>query len=189
VARRGPAAPSPDAAAWWAVAEAEHHRVEGRAGAGRWRAAAAAWDELERPYPGAYCRWRLAEALVAEGHPAEAVDAARQAHRTAARLGALPLQRELELLARRARLDLVGLQPEAADRSAAAGAGLGLTARERQVLQLLARGYTNRQVAAELVISVKTASVHVSHILRKLGVHSRLEAAAVAQRLLGPTWT
>jgi predicted ATPase len=56
-------------------------------------------------------------------------------------------------------------------------------------LPLLARGYTNRQVAAELVISTKTASVHVSHILRKLGVSSRLEAAAVGQRLLGPTWS
>jgi DNA-binding CsgD family transcriptional regulator/tetratricopeptide (TPR) repeat protein len=188
-ARRGPATPSPDAAGWLAVAEAEHDRVKGRAGAERWRAAAAAWDELGRPYPGAYCRWRLAEALVAGGRAAEAVGAARRAHRVAARLGALPLQRELELLARRARLDLVGLRPEDAARGAAADAGLGLTARERQVLQLLARGYTNRQVAAELVISTKTASVHVSHILRKLGVSSRLEAAAVAPRLLGPTWS
>jgi DNA-binding NarL/FixJ family response regulator len=139
--------------------------------------------------PGADCRWRLAEALVAEGHAAEAVGAARQAHRAAARLGALPLRRELELLARRARLDLVGLRPEDAGGPPGAAAGLGLTARERQVLQLLARGYTNRQVAAELVISTKTASVHVSHILRKRCVSSRLEAAAVAQPLLGPTWS
>jgi len=117
------------------------------------------------------------------------VDAARQAHRAAARLRALPLQRELELLAQRARLDLVGLRPEDAAEPLAEAAALGLTARERQVLQLLGRGYTNRQVAAELVISVKTASVHVSHILAKLGVSSRLEAAAVAQRLLGPTWS
>jgi DNA-binding NarL/FixJ family response regulator len=80
----------------------------------------------------------------------------------------------------------VGLRAEDAGRLTTAEATLGLTARERQVLQLLARGYTNRQVASELVISVKTASVHVSHILTKLGVSSRLEAAAVAQRLLGP---
>jgi len=187
VTRRGLVAPDPDAAGWWAVGAAEHGRVQGRASAERWRAAVAAWDELERPYPGAYCRWRLAEALVAERRAAEAVDAARQAHRAAARLRALPLQRELELLAQRARLDLVGLRPEDAGKPPAEAAGLRLTARERQVLQLLARGYTNQQVAAELVISVKTASVHVSHILAKLGVHSRLEAAAVAQRLLGPT--
>ncbi len=60
---------------------------------------------------------------------------------------------------------------------------LGLTTREREVLQLLARGYTNREIAAELVISVKTASVHVTHILRKLDVASRLDAARIAQRL------
>jgi ATP/maltotriose-dependent transcriptional regulator MalT len=187
--RRAAAGPNPDAAGWRAVAAAEHGRMQGRASAERWRAAAAAWDELERPYQGAYCRWRQAEALVAERRAAEAVDAARQAHQAAVRLGALPLQRELELLAQRARLDLVGLRPEDARRPSAEAAALGLTARERQVLQLLARGYTNRQVASELVISVKTASVHVSHILRKLGVASRLDAAAVAQRLLGPTRT
>jgi len=64
---------------------------------------------------------------------------------------------------------------------------LGLTAREDEVLQLLGRGYTNRQIAAELTISVKTASVHVSHILRKLGMSRRLEAAAIAHRLTTPT--
>jgi len=63
---------------------------------------------------------------------------------------------------------------------------LGLTPREAQVLNLLARGYTNREIAAELVISVKTASVHVSHILRKLGAPNRLEAAATISRLAPP---
>jgi DNA-binding NarL/FixJ family response regulator len=62
-----------------------------------------------------------------------------------------------------------------------------LTAREREVLQLVARGYTNREIAAELVISVKTASVHVSHILRKLDAPTRIEAARVAQRLGPPS--
>ena len=57
-----------------------------------------------------------------------------------------------------------------------------LTPREAQVLNLLARGYTNREIAGELVISVKTASVHVSHILRKLGAPNRLEAAAIIHR-------
>ena len=47
----------------------------------------------------------------------------------------------------------------------------------------MARGYTNREIAAALVISDKTASVHVSHILRKLGARSRVEAAATAHRL------
>jgi DNA-binding CsgD family transcriptional regulator len=63
---------------------------------------------------------------------------------------------------------------------------LGLTPRETQVLNLLACGYTNREIAAVLVISVKTASVHVSHILRKLGAPNRLEAAATISRLAPP---
>jgi DNA-binding CsgD family transcriptional regulator len=63
---------------------------------------------------------------------------------------------------------------------------LGLTPREAEVLSLVARGYTNREIAAALVISVKTASVHVSHILRKLDAPNRLEAATIAHRLTPP---
>ena len=63
---------------------------------------------------------------------------------------------------------------------------LGLTPREAEVLTLVARGYTNREIAATLVISVRTAGVHVSHILRKLGAPNRLEAAAIAHRLSPP---
>ena len=57
------------------------------------------------------------------------------------------------------------------------------------MLTLVARGYTNREIADKLVISVKTASVHVSHILRKLAVPNRVEAAAVAHRLEVPGGT
>ena len=60
---------------------------------------------------------------------------------------------------------------------------LGLTTREAEVLGLVALGHTNRQIGEELFVSEKTASVHVSNILRKLGVTSRVDAAAVAQRL------
>ena len=63
---------------------------------------------------------------------------------------------------------------------------LGLTPREAEVLGLVARGYTNREIAEALVISVKTASVHVSHILGKLDVPNRREAAAIAHRLAPP---
>ena len=59
----------------------------------------------------------------------------------------------------------------------------GLTAREREVLSLVAEGYTNRRIAEALFISESTAGVHVSHILGKLGVETRTEAAAVAVRL------
>jgi DNA-binding NarL/FixJ family response regulator len=170
-----------------AVAEAEYAAAEGHPDPQRWRDAVAAWQELERPYLIAYCQWQLAVTLTSVGRTdqdGEATTALRAAHATAGRLGAHPLQREVELLAQRARLDLVGVRPAA--RPVAPNA-FGLTAREDEVLQLLGRGYTNRQIAAELTISVKTASVHVSHILRKLGMSRRLEAANIAHRLGAPT--
>jgi len=98
---------------------------------------------------------------------------------------------EVTALAGRARLDLGEAMSEPAG-SGANGAGsgsssgedpFGLTARERQVLALLAEGATNRQIGAALFMAEKTASVHVSRILSKLGVRSRTQAAAVAHRL------
>ena len=74
-------------------------------------------------------------------------------------------------------------EAEAPDRRQDLEKTLGLTAREAEVLALVARGYTNREIAVALVISVKTASVHVSHILRKLDAPNRLEAATIAHRL------
>ncbi len=182
-----------DATAWLATAEAEYTGVVGTPEPHLWEAAVAAWEERERPYWLAYCHWQHAAALAVVG-PAgtdvisAATAAARAAHRLATRLGADPVRREVELLAQRARLDLVGIRREGAGAARRAGASrLGLTAREDEVLQLLGRGYTNRQIAAELTISVKTASVHVSHILRKLGMSRRLEAATIAHRLATPT--
>ena len=66
--------------------------------------------------------------------------------------------------------------------SSGPGEALGLTDREVEVLRLVALGRTNREIGRELFISVKTASVHVSNILRKVGVANRTEAAALAQR-------
>jgi DNA-binding NarL/FixJ family response regulator len=60
---------------------------------------------------------------------------------------------------------------------------LGLTRREAEVLPLVARRCTNREIAAALVISVRTAEHHVAHILRKLGAANRLEAGAIVHRL------
>jgi DNA-binding NarL/FixJ family response regulator len=111
----------------------------------------------------------------------------RQAHAVAARIGAEPLLRQLERLAQRARLDLAEPDPGPPHTKQSMADILGLTTREAEVLNLVARGYTNREIAATLVISVKTASVHVSHILHKLGVPNRLEAAATAHRLDNPT--
>jgi DNA-binding CsgD family transcriptional regulator/tetratricopeptide (TPR) repeat protein len=186
VARRAAADAStvtPNAAGWLALAEAEHGRAHGPARPESWSEAAKAWERLERPPLAAYCRWREAEALVAAG--ASRVEASvplREAHAVAERIGATPLLRELDALARPARLDLTPTDAESTREESLADA-LGLTPREGEVLSLVARGYTDREIAETLVISVKTASVHVSHILGKLGVPNRREAAAIAHRL------
>ena len=176
---------TPNADGWRALAEAEYERVRGAAQPERWSAAAQTWEQLERPPLAAYCRWRQAEALVAAGasRPETSVPL-RAAHAVAARLRATPLLRELELLGERARLNLASAERESSAGKHGLEETLGLTPREAEVLTLVARGYTNREIAATLVISVKTASVHVSHILRKLGAPHRREAAAIAHRLL-----
>ncbi len=189
VARRSAAEASsvtPNADGWLALAEAEYARARGVARPEVWSDAAAMWQRLARPPLAAYCRWRQAEALVAAGASRpEATVPLREAHAVATRIGAKPLLRELELLAERARLDL--LSPDTGSPDGKQGQGLqealGLTPREAEVLTLVSRGYTNREIAQTLVISVKTASVHVSHILRKLDAPNRLEAAAIAHRL------
>jgi DNA-binding CsgD family transcriptional regulator len=174
----------PEFEAQLATCEAEWTRAAGEPDPERWRAAADAWDKAGQPYPAAYARWRLAEALLAATADREqAEEAIREAHATAARLGAGPLQTELEQLARRGRIDLAPEAAPAGPASAGADDQLGLTPRELEVLRLVADGRSNRQIAEELFISVKTASVHVSNILAKLGVRTRVEAAAVAHRL------
>ncbi len=178
---------TPNAGGWRALAEAEYERARGVARPELWSDAAATWERLERPPLAAYCRWRQAEALVAAGASrAEASGPLRQAHALAARIGAMPLAAELQLLAQRARLDLASPDAGSPDREQGLQGILGLTPREAEVLTLIARGYTNREIAATLVISVRTASVHVLHILRKLGAPNRLEAAAIAHRLSPP---
>lgn len=188
-ARRAAASASavtPNALGWLALAEAEYERAHGVAQPESWSKAAATWEQLERPPLAAYCHWRQAEALVAVGGSrTEASAPLREAHAVATRIGAKPLARELELLAQRARLDLVPPVSEAPQARPDVRELLGLTPREAEVLALVARGYTNREIADTLVISVKTASVHVSHILRKLDAPSRVEAAAIAHRVSG----
>ena len=119
-----------------------------------------------------------------EATAARAASALRRALETAERLGAEPLAR------RRSRRSPAGRgcrsRPTRGAGDAEADeptAALGLTAREREVLALVALGRTNRQIAEELFISENTAGVHVSNILGKLGVTGRGEAAAIAYRL------
>ena len=167
-----------------ATIEAEHARAAGDSDPALWDAAARAWEARPGPFQAAYARWRQAEAALARRDRAQAEQALRAAHATAASLGARALGAELEALARRARIALPTAteEPAAADLPPA-GADLGLTARELEVLQHLARGATNRQIAEALYISVRTAGVHVSHILGKLSAANRGEAAAIAHRL------
>jgi len=161
-----------------AVFIAEAARAAGHPDLAAWDAAVAAWDAIGQPYPLAYALLQAARAAVGEGDRAAAADRLPQAAELAARLGAQPLQQEITRLARRARIDL----PHAATQAGPV-APFGLTARELEVLGLVAAGRSNQQIAAELFISPKTASVHVSNILAKLGVTSRVEAAATAHRL------
>ncbi|MFF1480016.1 AAA family ATPase [Streptomyces sp. NPDC058301] len=183
-AARTMATPSPLAKAYALCVEAELARADGRDSAARWEAAATALQPLERPYELARVCHRWAAALLAEGNQRDRVGTLlRQSHSAAVRLGARPLVEELELLARRARLPLTAPEPAVPDEPADPAGALGLTSREQDVLRLVAAGHSNRQIAEELYISPKTASVHVSNILAKLGVSGRGEAAALAHRL------
>ena len=175
---------TPNAAGWCAQAEAEYARARDQARPDSWSEAATRWEQLERPPLAAYCRWRQAEALVARGAGrADAGVPLREAHAVAARLRAQPLLRELELLATRARLELAWPEPEPPQLKQPMEDLLGLTPREAEVLALVARGHTNREIAEELVISIKTTGHHVSHILHKLDVTTRADAAAIAHRI------
>jgi ATP/maltotriose-dependent transcriptional regulator MalT len=130
------------------------------------------------PYLLAYALLRGAEADCAVGERERAAPALAEAVRVAEALGAAPLLEEAHALARRARLKL-----ESGAAVAARDDDFGLTAREREVLALVAAGRSNPQIAEDLFISPKTASVHVSNIIGKLNVSSRGEAAALAHRL------
>ena len=161
--------------------DAETHRLDGHSDDELWSAAAAAWDQLERPHRAAYARWRQAEARLASHGGRSGTDVTlRAAARQAAQHE--PLLASIRDLARRARLDLAEPYPTVAKPAVAASATTNLTERELAVLRLLVDGKTNAEIGAALYMSAKTASVHVTHILRKLGVTTRVQAATVAER-------
>ncbi|MGW1803652.1 helix-turn-helix transcriptional regulator [Streptomyces sp. NPDC002078] len=164
---------------------AELRRAEGTDTVDDWSPVVTAFECLDRPYELARVRHRLAGALLADGGDDErdrAAELLRLAAAVAAHLGARSLADAVARLAQRARLTPTRA-PRQALASADPAAALGLTSRERDVLRLVSAGRTNRQIAEELFISPKTASVHVSNILSKLGVSGRGEAAAMAHRL------
>ena len=146
-----------------------------------WAEAADRWSEFGDPWATALALVRETEAAAVEGAADRAATSLRRAHSIASELGAAPLLAEIDAVSSRTRVSIeaptrVVLEASSAER-------LGLTPREAEVLGLVAAGRTNRQIGEELYVSEKTASVHVSNILRKLGVNTRVDAAAVAQRL------
>jgi DNA-binding CsgD family transcriptional regulator len=163
-----------EAAAWLARVDAETARLHGNVAPELWQAVVDAF-RFGHVYEEARSRWRLAEALLAGGDRARAAEHATAAHEVASRLKAAPLRTAVEALVRRGRLNVALPGVARAPEMAAV-----LTPREAEVLGLLARGRTNRQVGAELYISEKTASVHVSNIIAKLGASGRTEAVAIA---------
>jgi DNA-binding CsgD family transcriptional regulator len=173
--------------AFLAAGRAELAVARGRAAHREWARAAEAWEAVERPYPAAVARWREAECHVSAGERAAATEVAQVALASARELGSRWLTDELRALGERARLgldtgDAPGDPGASRDGVEPAAEPFGLTPRERQVLALLAEGATNRQIGAALFMAEKTASVHVSRILAKLGVQGRTQAAALAHR-------
>lgn len=179
-ARRDPVAASPVAGAELTYAEAVLTQLTGPDAEAFAKAGDAA-DAIGDRWLAATARARAADAAAIAGEAARAVEHLRSAYATALDLHAQPLLDDIELISRRTRIGLdVATVETLADTDVAR---LGLTAREAEVLALVAAGRTNREIGAELYVSEKTASVHVSNILRKLGVSSRVEAAAIAQRV------
>jgi DNA-binding CsgD family transcriptional regulator len=189
VAREGASYPArpravlgPEGRGWLARCEAEYARLTGTNSPDAWERVLAEFGP-GYVYETARTQWRLAEALVEDGRRDEAAAVWRAARDTASRLRAAPLGAALDDLARRARLDSGnGSRGGHGHGSAAASPLAALTDREREVLSLVARGMSNREIGTELFITPKTASVHVSNILGKLGAASRTEAAAIAYR-------
>jgi DNA-binding CsgD family transcriptional regulator len=138
-----------------------------RALAGDWAGAAAAWDAVEMPYDAA---WALLDS--------DDVDLVREA---VDRFDALGTTAAAEL-ARRSLSRLGSGSVPAGARAATRAHPAGLTPREQEVLELVAEGLSDEQIAGRLVLSVRTVHHHVSSLLAKLGVSSRKEAAVEAQR-------
>jgi DNA-binding CsgD family transcriptional regulator/tetratricopeptide (TPR) repeat protein len=169
----------PEGRAWHARARAEHARLRGESAVEQWQAALDAFGYGHR-YEQARCHWRLAEALVSTGDRDAARRHAQEAGSAAAEMQAAPLQAAVAGTVTSARLSASG-----------PGDG-GLTAREGEILALVAEGLTNREIGGRLFISEKTVSVHLSNLMAKLNVSSRTEAVTVAHRrglldVIGPS--
>ncbi len=179
---------TPTARALAARADAEAARAGGVGDADRWWTAVVSAEAAGLLQPAAAARFRYAETVLTARGPREPAEAAlRAAHEVATRLGARPLLERVLELARRARVEVETETPPPDNLATAAPPPsrpvTTLSERELEVLRLVAIGRSNGQIADELFITRKTASTHVTHILDKLGVSGRLEAAMLASRL------
>jgi DNA-binding CsgD family transcriptional regulator len=169
----------PEGQAWVTRLDAERLRVHWLAGVDppaatdlieAWRETVRGFEEIEYAYETARSRAALVEILGASGDHAAAEQERELAVRVASALSAAPLLTRLG-----------GGEVAAGDHHREVGNG-GLTPRELEVLDLMAAGRSNSEIGQQLFISRKTASVHVSNILAKLGAATRTEAVAVARR-------
>jgi DNA-binding CsgD family transcriptional regulator/tetratricopeptide (TPR) repeat protein len=160
----------PEGNAWLARLDQEVARLDGTDDP-------QAWGDVARAFEGVSvleatrARWRRIGALVRDGRRDDARAEFAAAREGAVRLGAAPLVAALDDLARRGRFEVAPQPGEAV-----------LTRRERDVMELVAAGLTNRAIGERLFISEKTASVHVSNVLAKLGASGRTEAVAIIGR-------
>jgi DNA-binding CsgD family transcriptional regulator/tetratricopeptide (TPR) repeat protein len=205
----GPGGPGPEGRAWIARLRAELLRLRWASGmdapelselVDAWHAAVDAMHAYGHAFEEARSQARLAAVLAAAGD-GRAAELVATASATAARLRAEPLTRELRSLqsvvggSKRRRQPVPGTDGSGPAATARGGSRVdpavppapALTPREHEILEHLAQGQTNGQIGRQLFISTKTASVHVSNILAKLGVSTRGEAVAEARRrgLLG----
>lgn len=165
--------------AWTAQLAADCARASGTSRSDLWAAAVDAWHRTGQCHDHGWALVRLAECQLKEARREEAQTCLAAAIETGRVLRAVPLLDAAYAVGRRGRVEL----PVQDGRPATPRRHRhGLTTREVEVLVLLAEGCSNDQIAKKLFISPKTASVHVSRILAKLGVASRTEAAAVAHR-------
>ncbi len=153
-----------------------------------WQEAARLWGEAGRPYERTYALVREAEALLETGVRSTARELVAAGAEAARALGAAPLTQMITDLTRRARLGNFSARHGRQRRHAAGSVGTGLcelTLREREILDLVAAGMTNVEIAKRLFLSPATVATHVSHVLSKLGVKSRREAGALAGATTG----
>jgi DNA-binding CsgD family transcriptional regulator/tetratricopeptide (TPR) repeat protein len=164
------------AEAWSAHVRALLGQVAGRGTTETWLQVAAAYSKVEEPFPQGQALLRAATLAAGNGDRPEAAALVREADQLAEHMGPGLLRTATDATARRLGVELSGV------RAAPDSSAFGLTDRELEVLRRVAAGRTNKQIAGDLFISPKTASVHVSNILAKLGVSGRGEAAAIAHR-------